>query len=91
MRSLGTADFREASSRAAFEPASIEAEFVQRRKELDLSRASLVPRRVHQLSGAELDAIGRRATRQFLQAVVKTLDLQLARQAGEPVGRRRPC
>lgn len=158
VRSLGTADFREASSRAAFELASIEAEFVQRRKEIELSRASFAPRRVQQLSRAELEAIGRfwarqillqdeqrreagldddefeelgshlkaqrielgrmlaqgstdglvpalkaflclcgldyspndpaesrRANRQFLQAVVKTLDLQLARQAGELV------
>ncbi|HEX6995589.1 MAG TPA: DUF6538 domain-containing protein, partial [Gammaproteobacteria bacterium] len=50
VRSLRTADFREASSRAAFELASIEAEFVQRRRELELSRSSLVPRRVQHLT-----------------------------------------
>jgi len=158
IRSLGTADFREASSRATFELASIEAEFVQRRSELALSQASLVPRRIHQLSRAELDAIGRfwarqvllyderrreegltddefeelggqiraqrtelgrmlaqgsterifpalraflhlcgidyrphdeaegrRAAKRFLQAIIQTLDLQLARQSGDPI------
>ncbi len=40
VRSLGTADHREAKRRAILELARIEAEFKQRRAQLDLTRAS---------------------------------------------------
>ncbi len=54
IRSLGTADQREAKARSHTELAKIEAEFELKRQQLDLSRASKAVKRVRKLSDQQL-------------------------------------
>jgi integrase len=66
IRSLGTADLREAKARAHAELARIEAEFEQKRQQLDLSRASVAVKRVSKLSDQQLKDIASYWMRQVL-------------------------
>lgn len=59
VRSLGTADSREAESRSHAELARIEAEFKLKRQQLDLSRASMTAKRVRKLSDQQLQGLAR--------------------------------
>lgn len=66
VRSLGTADLREAEARSTLELARILAEFAEKRTQLDLRRASLAARRIRKLSDEELEAVGRFWSHQVL-------------------------
>jgi integrase len=65
-RSLGTSDLREAKTRARAELARIEAEFVQARERLDLSRASRAAKRIGKLSDEQLQNVAKFWARQVL-------------------------
>lgn len=65
-RSLGTSDLREAKARAHAELARIEAEFVQARERLDLSRASRAAKRIGKLSDEQLQNVAKFWARQVL-------------------------
>lgn len=66
VRSLGTADLREAKERARAELARIDSEFRQKRQELDLSRASLAAKRIAKLDDEQLQGIAKFWVRQVL-------------------------
>jgi len=68
IRSLGTADQREAKSRAYAEFAQIAAEFELKRQQLDLSRASKAVKRVRKLSDRQLQDLARFWMHQVLLA-----------------------
>lgn len=76
VRSLGTSDIREAKARARLELARIDAEFEQKRQELELSRATQSAKRISKLSDQQLQD-----TAQFWVRNVLQLDDQ-QRQAG---------
>ncbi|MDW3682991.1 phage integrase SAM-like domain-containing protein [Cupriavidus sp. CV2] len=66
VRSLGTADPREAKARGYTELARIETEFEQKRHQLDLSRASMAAKRVSKLTDAQLQDAAQFWARQVL-------------------------
>jgi integrase len=66
VRSLGTADRRLAKELARAELTRIDAEFRLKRRQLDLSRASLAAKRVAKLDDKQLDAVARFWVRQML-------------------------
>jgi integrase len=68
VRSLGTADLREAKSRAHIELAKIEAEFQAARNRLDLSNASMNAKRVSKLTDEQLLDLTQFWSRQVLLA-----------------------
>lgn len=59
VRSLRTADLREAKERARAELTRIDTEFRLKRQELDLTRASLNPKRIAQLDDEQLQSVAR--------------------------------
>jgi integrase len=76
VRSLGTSDIREGKARARLEMTRIDAEFEQKRQELELSRATQSAKRISKLSDEQLQD-----TAQFWIRNVLQLDEQ-QRQAG---------
>lgn len=66
VRSLGTADRRAAKELGRAENTRIDAEFRQKRQELDLSRASLAAKRIAQLDDGQLQAVAKFWVRQVL-------------------------
>ena len=66
VRSLGTADRRSAKELARAENTRIDAEFRQKRQELDLSQASLTPKSIAQLDDEQLQAVAKFWLRQVL-------------------------
>lgn len=59
VRSLGTADLREAKERARVVLTRIDTEFRLKRQELDLSRVSLNPKRIARLDDEQLQSVAR--------------------------------
>lgn len=76
VRSLGTADLRAAKELARAENTRIDAEFRQKRQELDLSRASLAAKRIAKLDDEQLQAVAKFWVRQVL------MNDECQRQAG---------
>lgn len=68
VRSLRTADSREARSKAILELATIEREFAAKRSEIDVSRASEHPLNVRSLTDEQLAGIGNFWSQQILLA-----------------------
>lgn len=66
VRSLGTADTRDAKERARAELTRIDAEFRMKAERLDLSRASMAAKRVTKLDDEQLQGIARFWVRQVL-------------------------
>ncbi len=66
VRSLGTADRRSAKELARAENTRIDAEFRQKRQELDLSQASLTPKSIAKLDDEQLQAVAKFWLRQVL-------------------------
>lgn len=66
VRSLGTSDRRLGKELARAENTRIDAEFRQKRQELDLTRASLAAKRIAKLDDAQLQAISKFWVRQVL-------------------------
>ena len=67
VRSLGTADRRAAKELARTENTRIDAEFRQKRQEIDLSRASLTTKRIVKLDDEQLQAVAKFWLRQVLE------------------------
>lgn len=59
VRSLGTADLRDAKELARAELARIDTEFRQKRQQLDLSQVSLNPKRIARLDDEQLQSVAR--------------------------------
>ena len=59
VRSLGTADLREAKERARAELTRIDSEFWLKRQDLDLTRVSLNPKRIARLDDEQLQSAAR--------------------------------
>lgn len=76
IRSLGTSDIRDAKARARLELMRIDAEFEQKRQELELSRAAQSTKRISRLSDQQFEE-----TAQFWVWNVLQMDDQ-RRQAG---------
>ncbi|MFG6459376.1 DUF6538 domain-containing protein [Roseateles sp. BYS96W] len=66
LRSLGTSDRRQAKELARTELTRIDAEFQQRRRELDLGRASLAAKRISKLDDEQLRGVAKFWVRQVL-------------------------
>ncbi len=66
-RSLGTSDRRAVKELARAENTRIDAEFRQKRQELELSRASLAAKRISKLDDEQLQAVAKFWVRQVLQ------------------------
>lgn len=68
VRSLGTSDRGAAKELARAENTRIDIEFRQKRQELELSRASLVAKRISKLDDEQLQAVAKFWVRQVLQS-----------------------
>ena len=88
-RSLGTSDLREAKTRARAELAKIEAEFVQARERLDLSRASRAAKRIGKLSDEQLHGPISRPQERLAREIVRCF-LKILRSIQEGGRHQRP-